>query len=124
MVVRQVANNTVGAAAVGADPRAGAEEVAADCLAGGSPQVRVRCSYPTAASAGTGVADAAAACSAGATADCDAVAVAVVGNGCAEAVTVAVPNNVVLWKLLLTLPDSTAVAGVGVVRAVEFLEHS
>ena len=152
MVVRQVANNTIGAAAdqraaVAADPRAGATEVAADCLAGGSPQVMALCSCPAAASAGAAVAsagaavasagaavasagaavtDAAAAGSAGAAADCDTVAVAVDGDGCvvAAAVAVAVPDVVVFLKLLPTLPDSAAAAGVGVVGAVELFYHS
>ena len=91
-----MANNTVGAvadqrAAVAAYPRAGAAEVAADCLAGGPPPVRARCSCPAAASAEAAVADAAAAGSAGAAVDCDAVAVAVVGDG------------VLLLRLLLLL---------------------
>ena len=126
-----MANNKVGAAAdqraaVAADPRTGAAEVAADCLAGVSPQVRARCSYPAAAGAGAAVADAAAAGSAGAVVDCDVVAVAVVGDGYVVAAVVAVdvPDVVVLRKLLPSLPDSAAAAGVGVVGAVEFLEHS
>ena len=51
---------------------------------------------------------------------------AVVDDGCvaAAAVAVAVLNVVVPWKLLLTLPDSAAAAGVDGVRAVGFLEHS
>ena len=62
LVVRQVVNNTVGVAtdqraAVAVDPRAGDAEVAADCLAVGSPPVRTRCSCPAAASAGAAVGD-------------------------------------------------------------------
>ena len=51
---------------------------------------------------------------------------AVVGDGrvVAAAVAVAVPDVVVLRKLLPTLPDSAAAAGVDGVRAVGFLEHS
>ena len=124
MVVRKVVNNTVGAAA---DPWAGAAGVAADCLAGGSPQVRAGCSCPAAASAGADVADAAAMSSAGAAVDCDNVAVAVVGDGCvvvAVVVTVAGPRVVGLRKLLPTLPDNAAAPDVGVVGAVELLEYS
>ena len=58
VVVHQVVSNTVGAAA---DPRAGAAGVAADCLRGGSTQVRAECSCPAPASAGAAGADAAAA---------------------------------------------------------------
>ena len=56
------------------------------------------------------MADAAAAGLTGAVVDCDAVAVVVVGDGrvVAAAVAVAVPDVVVLRKLLLTLPDSAA----------------
>ena len=123
VVVRQVANDTVGAAA---DPRAGAAEVAAYCLAVGSPSARIQCSCPAAASAGAALADAAAAGSAGAAVDYDAGAVAAVGDGrvVAAAVAVAVPDVVVLRKLLPTLPDSAAAAGAGVVGVVEFFEHS
>ena len=133
-------NDTVGAAAdqraaVAVDSRAGAAEVAAEFLAGRSPQVRARCSCPAAASAGAAVAGAAvagasAAGSAGATIDCDAVvvavSVAVIGDGCVVtvAVDVAGPDVVVLRKLLTTLSDSAAVAVVGVVGAIDFLEHS
>ena len=60
--------------------------------------------------------------SAGAAVDCDAVAVAVVGDGRVVAAAVAVP--MLFRKLLPTLPDSAAAAGVGVVGAVEFLERS
>ena len=42
----------------------------------------------------------------------------------AAAVAVAVPDVVVLRKLLPTLPDSAAAAGVDGVRAVGFLGHS
>ena len=124
-----MANNKEGGvadqwAAVAADPRAGAAEDAADCLAVGLPPVRPRYSCPAAASAGAAVADAAAADSADPAVDCDDGAV--VGNGrvAAAAVAAAVLDVVVLWKLLPTLPDSAAAAGVDVVRAVGFLEHS
>ena len=123
-----MANNTEGGvadqrAAVAADPRAGAAEDAADCLAVGSPPVRTRYSCPAAASVGAAVADAAAADSTDAAVDCDDVSV--VGDGRVVAVTVAftVPDVVVLWELLPTLPDSAAAAGIDVVRAVGFLEH-
>ena len=119
VVVRQVANSTVEPAAdqwaaVAVDLRAGAVEVAADCLAVGSPPVRIRCSCPAAAWAGAVVTGAAAAV------DCDIVAVAVVGNGrvVAAAVAVAMPDVVILRKLLPILPDNAAAAGVGVVGAV------
>ena len=51
---------------------------------------------------------------------------AVVGDGrvVAAAAAVAVLDVVVPWKLLPTLPDSAAAAGVKGVRAVGFLEHS
>ena len=123
-----MANNTEGGvadqrAAVAADPWAGAAEDAADCLAVGSPQVRTRYSCPAAASAGAAVADAAAADSADAAVDCDDVSV--VGDGRVVAATVAftAPDVVVLWKLLPTLPDSAAAAGIDMVGAVGFLEH-
>ena len=78
-----------------------------------SPPVRTPCSCPAAASAGAAV-------------YCGAVAGAMVGDGCvvAFAVTFAVPDVVVLQKLLPNLPDSAAVEGVGGVGAEEFLEHS
>ena len=78
-----------------------------------SPSVRTRCSCPAVASARAAV-------------DCDDIAVAVVGDGrvVAAAVAVAVPHVMVFRKLLPTLPDSAAAAGVGVVGAVEFLERS
>ena len=107
-----MANHTVGAAedqraAVVADPRTGAAEVAAACLAAESPPVRTPYSCPASASAGAAV-------------YCGAVAVAVVGDGCvgAAAVAVAVPDVVVLQKLQPNLSDSAAVAGVGGVGAV------
>ena len=109
-------------AAVAADPRAGAAEDAADCLAVGSPPVRTLC--PAAASAGAAVADAAAADSADAAVDCDDVAVVGDGRVVSAAVAVAVPDVVALRKLLPTLPDNAAAAGVDVVGAVELLEHS
>ena len=108
VVVRQVANDTVGAAA---DPRAGPAGVAADCLAGGLPQIRAECSCPDTASAEATLADAAAAGSAEAAVDCDAVAAAV-------------PDVVVLRKLLPTHSDSAAAPGVGVVGAIKRLEQS
>ena len=110
--------------AVAADPRAGAAEDAADCLAVGSPPVTTRYSCPAAASAEAALADAAAADSADAAVDCDDVAVVSDGRAVAAAVAVAVPDVVVLRKLLPTLPDSAAAAGVDVVGAVEFLEYS
>ena len=50
-----------------------------------------------------------------------------VGDSCvviAVAVAVAVPDVVVLRKLLPILPDSAAAPGIGVVGAVKFLEHA
>ena len=113
-------------AAVAADPRAGDAELAAARLAGRSPPVRTWCSCPAAAPAGAAVAASAVAGSLGAVVDCGAVAVAVLGDRrvVAAAVAVAMPDVVVLWKLLPNLPDSAAVAGIGVVGAVEFLQHS
>ena len=111
----------VGAAA---DPRAGAAQVSAACLAVGSPPVRTWCSCPAAASAGAAVAASAAAGSAGAAVDCDAVVVAVVGDGRVVAAAVVLLLLLLCRKLLLNLPDSAAVAGVDGVGAVEFLEHS
>ena len=93
-------------------------------MAVGSPPVRTRYSCPAAALAGAAVADAAAANSADAAVDCDNVAVLGDGRNIAAAVDVAVPDVVVLWKLLPTIADSSAAAGVDVVRAVRFLEHS
>ena len=123
-----MANNTEGGvadqrAAVAVDPRAGVAADAADCSAVGSPPVRPRWySCPAAASAWAAVADAVAADSA----DPAVVGGAVVGDGrvVAAAVAVAVLDDVVPWKLLPTLPDSDAAAGVDGVRAVGFLEHS
>ena len=108
--------------AVAADPRAGVSADAADCLAVGSPPVRPRYLYPAAGSAWTAVADGVAADSA----DPAVFGGAVVGDGrvVAAAVAVAVLDVVVPWKLLPTLPDSAAAAGVDGVRAVGFLEHS
>ena len=120
-------NNTEGGvadqrAAVAADPRDGVAAEAADCSAVGSSPVRPRYSCPAAGSAWAAVADAVAADSA----DPAVVGGAVVGDGgvVAAAVAVAVLDVVVLRKLLPTLPDSAAVAGVDGVRAVGFLEHS
>ena len=98
-----MANNTEGGVAdqrvaVAADPRAGAAEDAADCLAVGSPPVRTRYSCPAVASAEAAVSDAAAEDSADAAVDCEDVSV--VGDGRVVAATVAftVPDVVVLWK--------------------------
>ena len=117
-----MANKTEGGmadqrAAVAADPRAGVAADAADCSAVGSPPVMPRYSCPAAGSAWAAVADAVAADSADPT---------VVGDGrvAAAAVAVAVLDVVVPWKLVPTLPDSAAAAGVDGVRAVGFLEHS
>ena len=126
MVVRRVANNTEGGvadqrAAVAADPRAGVAADAADCSAIGSPPVRPRYSCPAAGSAWAAVADAVAADSAD-----PAVARGEViddGRAVAAAVAVAVLDVAVPWKLLSTLPDSAAVAGVDGIRALGFLEH-
>ena len=114
-------NDTVGAAADpraavvtdsrAADPRAGPAGAAADCLAGGLPQIRAGCSCPDTALAEDTGADAAAADLVEAAVDCDAVAVAV-------------PDVVVFRKLLPTLPDSAAALGAGAVGAVERLEQS
>ena len=105
-----------------ADPRAGVTADAADCSAVGSPPVRPRYWCSAAASAWAAVADAVAADSA----DPTVVAGAVVGDGRVVAATVAVAvlDVVVLRKLLSTLRDSAAAAGVDGVRAVGFLEHS
>ena len=124
-----MAKNTEGGvadqrAAVVADPRAGAANDAENCLAVGSPPIRPRYSCPTAGSAGFAVANAAAADSADPAVDCDDGAVVGDGRVVAAAVAVAVPDVVVLRKLLPTLPDSAAATGVDVVRAVGFLEHS
>ena len=70
------------------------------------------------------MADVATADSTDPTVDCDDGAVVGDGRAVASAVAVAVPDVVVLRKLLPTLPDSAAAAGVDVVRAVGFLEHS
>ena len=104
-----------------ADPRTRAEELARARLAVGWSPVRTRCSCPAAASAGSVVAG-----SYGAAVDSGDVAVAVVGDRrvVAAAVAVAMPDVVVLWKLLPNLPDNAAAAGIGVVGAVEFLDHS
>ena len=124
-----MANNTEGGvadqrAAVAADPRAGAAEDAADCLAVGSPLVRPRYSCPAASSVGVDVADAAAADSADPAVDCDDGAMVGDARVVAAVVAVAVPDVMVLRKLLPTLSDSAAAAGVDEVRAVGFLEHS
>ena len=129
VVVRQVRGETIGAAVDPwvADLRTGTARVAADRITGESPQVKAGCSYPAAALAGAAMADAAATGSAGTEADYDAVANAVVGGLCvviAMAVAVAVPDVVVFSKMLPTLPDSAATPGIGVVGAVELLEHS
>ena len=129
MMVRRVANNTEGGvagqrAAVAADPRAGAAADAADCSAVGLPPVRPRYSCPAAASAWAAVADAVAADSADPAVDCGDGAVVSGGRVVAAAIAVAVPDVVVVRKLLPTLPDSAAAAGVDGVRAVGFLEHS
>ena len=122
-----MANNTEGGvadqrAAVAADPRAGVAADAADCSAVGSPPVMLRYSCPAAGSAWAAVTDAVAADSA----DPAVVGGAVVDDRlvAAAVVAVAVLYVVVLWKLLPTLPDSAAAAGVDGVRAVGFLEHS
>ena len=70
------------------------------------------------------MADAVAADSADPAVDCGDGAVVGDGRVVAAAVAVAVPDVVVLRKLLPTLPDSAAAAGVDGVRAVGFLEHS
>ena len=109
-------------AAVAADPRAGvAADDIADCSAVGSPPVMPRNSCPAAGSAWAAVADAVAADSA----DPAVVGGAVVDSGhvAAAGAALAVLDVVVLWKLLPTLPDSAAAAGVDGVRAVGFLEH-
>ena len=108
----------------GADPRTRDAENAADCLAVGSPPVRTRYSCPAAASAGAAVADAAAADSADTAFDFDDAAVIGDGRVVAAAVAIAVPDVMVLRKLLPTLPDSVVAAGVDVVGAVGFFEHS
>ena len=127
MMVRRVANNTEGGvadqrAAMATDPRAGVAADAADCSAVGSPPLGPRYSCPAAGSAWTAVADAVAADSAYPVV----FGGAVVGDGrvVAAAVAVAVLNVIVPWKLLPTLPDSAAAAGVNGIRAVGFLEHS
>ena len=109
-------------AEVAADPRAGVTADAADCSAVGSPPVKPRYSCPAADSAWAAVADAVAADSA----DSAVGGGAVVDDGrvVAAATAVAVLDVVVPWKLLPTLPDSAAVAGVDGVQAVGFLEHS
>ena len=129
MVVRRVANNTEGRVAdqravVAGDPRARAAANAADCSAVGPPPVRPRYSCPAAASAWATVADAVAANSANPAIDCGDGTVVGDGRVVATAVAVAMPDVVVLRKLLPTLPDSAAAAGVDGVRAVVFLEHS
>ena len=129
IVVRRVTNNTEGGmadqrAAVAADPRAGAVADTADCSAVGSPPVRPRYSRPAAASAWAAVADAVAADSADPAVDCGDDAVVGDGRVVAAAVAVAVPDVVVLRKLLPTFPDSATAAGVDGVRVVVFLEHS
>ena len=52
--------------------------------------------------------------------------VAVIGDGrvVAATVAIAVPDVVVLRKLLPTLPDSAVAAGIDVVGTIGFLEHS
>ena len=110
-----MANNTEGGvadqrAAVSADPRVGVAADAADCSAVGSPLVRPRYWCPAAAPAWAAVADAVDADSA----DPAVVGGAVVSDGrvVAAAVAVAVLGVVVPRKLLPTLPDSAAAAGV------------
>ena len=93
-------------------------------MAVGSPPVRTRYSCPAAALAGAAMADAAAADSADAAFDF--VDVAVIGDRrvFAAAVAIAVPDVVVLRRVLPILPDSAVATGVYVVGAVGFLEHS
>ena len=81
-----------------------------------------RYSCPAAGSAWAAVADAVAADS-GDPAVVDGVVVDD-GRAATAVVAVAVLDVVVPWKLLPTLPDSAAAAGVDGVRAVGFLEHS
>ena len=129
MVVHRVANNTEGGvadhrAAVAANPRAGVAVDAADCSAVGSLPIRPRYSCLAAASAWAAVADTVATDSADPAVDCGDGTVVGDGRVVAATVAVAVPDVVVLRKLLPTLPDSAAAAGVDGVRAVGFLQHS
>ena len=70
------------------------------------------------------MADAAAADSADTAFDFEDAAVIGDGRVVAAAVAIAVPDVMVLRKLLPTLPDSVVAAGVDVVGAVGFFEHS